>query len=50
MLLAIERKSKTGDEAEDDKGNDEVEKVRVLLFVLHRRFLYGRERAAQISR
>jgi hypothetical protein len=34
--LGIEQKSKTGDEAEDDEGDDEVEKVRVLLFVLHR--------------
>jgi hypothetical protein len=36
MLPGIERKSKTGDEAEDDEGDDEVEKVRVLLFAFHR--------------
>jgi hypothetical protein len=36
MHLGIERKSKTGDEAEDDEAHEEVEKARVLLFVFHR--------------
>ena len=36
MLLGLDRKSKTGDEPEDDEGDDEVEKARVLLFAFHR--------------
>ena len=36
VLLGRDRKSKTGDEPEDDEGDDEVEKAGVLLFALHR--------------
>ena len=36
MLLGLDRKSKTGDEPEDDEGDDEVEKVRVFLVAFHR--------------
>ena len=36
MLLGIDRKSETDDEPEDDEGDDEVEKARVLLFAFHR--------------
>ena len=36
MLLGFDRKSKTGDEPEDDEGDYEVEKARVFLFAFHR--------------
>jgi hypothetical protein len=36
MLLGFDRKSKTGDEPEDDEGDYEVEKARVSLFAFHR--------------
>jgi hypothetical protein len=42
MLLRIDRKSKTGDEPEDDEGDDEVEKPRAFLFTFHR-ILYVKE-------
>ena len=42
VVLGTERKRKTGDKAEDDERDDEIEKVRVLLFVFHRKSPCGR--------
>jgi hypothetical protein len=36
MLLGIDRKSKTGNEPEDDGGDDELEQAQVLFFACHR--------------
>jgi len=35
-VLGFERKSKAGNEAEQDEGDDQIEQVRVLLFAFHR--------------
>src|SRR5437870_2196031 len=36
MLLGIDRKSKTGDEPQNDEGDDEVEEARAFLITFHR--------------
>jgi hypothetical protein len=36
MLLGIDRKSKTGDEPEDDERDNELEQARAFFFTFHR--------------